>query len=454
MSNAELRQLVSDAIIRRIQPEGRVDLPALCDQLGLPGAPDDPELTKRQYLQSRLDSLPAAPTQVAERFTSMFPISSGEEASFKIEEILWEARADIEILEKDRRLLAKALEAVPLWLNGARFMEALGQLWPLADPFDSFLAGGSLREEIERHVVRNPDDWPVDHFFERLGAYDCTSRRFALLIEALASHRVRPNEAEQRRFAEIVNETLAPIGVELRETDTAGGYPVFTLGSSRGAHGRPRNLIFASHVKPDLRFKDAVNNDVEVVSHADKVLIFDRPIPSRGLRWQDLQDWWAEAQGLEPEEAKKSLYQRLRSCLPEDSPPQRFLFEAYHRAFSTAIPSLPALLPEVWLHYDPVTIRRRGRDALFRQRMDFLMLVSTHARVVIEVDGSHHYAGSDGRANPERYAETMRADRELLLAGYEVYRFGAWELANRDDAAVASFFARLFERHGVETSGG
>lgn len=451
MSNAELRQLVSEAIIRRIQPQRRVELPALCDELGLPSAADDPDLTKREYLQRRLAKLPAAPTTVAECFTSMFPVSTGEEASFAIEEMLWAPRSDTEILEKHRRLLADALDAVPLWLNGEKFMEALERLWLLADPLHSLLGGTSLRDEIERHVVRNPDDWPVDHFFERLGAYDCSSRRFALLIEVLAGHRVRPDEAEQHRFAQVVNETLGPIGLDLRETNTAGGYPVFTVvPSRRGTQGRPKNLIFASRVKPDLRFRDAVNNDVEVVTHADKVLIFDRPIPADGLRWQHLQDWWAESQGLEAEAAKKSLYQRLRSCLPTDSPPQCFLFEAYHRAFGAAIPSLPALLPEVWLHYDPITVRQRGRDALFRQRMDFLMLLSSHARVVIEVDGILHYADADGHADARKYADTMRADRELQLSGYEVYRFGARELADREDAGVGSFFRRLFERHGVE----
>lgn len=35
----------------------------------------------------------------------------------------------------------------------------------------------------------------------------------------------------------------------------------------------PKNLIFASPVKPDLRLSSALDNDVEVVSGADKVLI-------------------------------------------------------------------------------------------------------------------------------------------------------------------------------------
>jgi very-short-patch-repair endonuclease len=80
--------------------------------------------------------------------------------------------------------------------------------------------------------------------------------------------------------------------------------------------------------------------------------------------------------------------------------------------------------------------------------MDFLMLFSHAARVVIEVDGQRHYASDTGRADPMRYADMVAADRELRLSGYEVYRFGASELAGTDgEARVREFFERLFRRH-------
>ncbi len=61
--------------------------------------------------------------------------------------------------------------------------------------------------------------------------------------------------------------------------------------------------------------------------------------------------------------------------------------------------------------------------------MDFLLLIPHGQRVVLEVDGSHHYATPDGkRPDSIRYAANMRADRELKLSGYEVFRFGATEL--------------------------
>ena len=56
------------------------------------------------------------------------------------------------------------------------------------------------------------------------------------------------------------------------------------------------------------------------------------------------------------------------------------------------MPDLPALLPEVWLHWDPKTVAERGPNALLRFRMDFLLLLPAGARIVVEVDGKYHYA--------------------------------------------------------------
>jgi very-short-patch-repair endonuclease len=93
--------------------------------------------------------------------------------------------------------------------------------------------------------------------------------------------------------------------------------------------------------------------------------------------------------------------------------------------------------------------------------MDFLLLLGHGVRVVVEVDGKHHFANGDA-ASPSRYAEMAREDRRLRLQGYEVYRFGAAEFLdvqrNKDryvigpesKALVVNFFERLFARHGEQ----
>jgi hypothetical protein len=304
----------------------------------------------------------------------------------------------------------------------------------------------------EPHPYRNPGDWTPEHLFAKLGAYECSDRRFALFLEGLASSDVRPDESAQRRFVTRVNGVLRGCGVELRETEPIGGYPSFSVVSlGEGVSGRPKNLIFASPVKPDLRFRDAVNNDIEIVSGADQVLVYDRPINADGLRWRELQAWWAECEGKQDAEAKRTLYKRLCDSLPKTSPPQQFLFRTFFETFGREVPELPVLLPEVWLHWDPKTVRERGAQALARFRMDFLLLLPRGHRVVIEVDGQHHFADESGRASPARYADMMAADRELRLVGYEVFRFGAAELDGSDKAkhTVRRFFFALFKKHGV-----
>ena len=55
---------------------------------------------------------------------------------------------------------------------------------------------------------------------------------------------------------------------------------------------------------------------------------------------------------------------------------------------------------------------------------------------------------ADARPSPQKYAETTRSDRELRLAGYEVYRFAGVELTNKNsDATAWEFFDALFKLH-------
>ena len=394
---------------------------------------------------------------IAARLLEHFALSAADRNA--IEELLWADDAGPGIPKRFRRELGRSLGPGDLFLHEDGFFQLLDRLWVLGDSpmsaFSSFFGGvpdDSLRTEIQRHVVQNPGDWSTDQLFETLGAYECTSRRFALFLEGLASADVRPDETEQRRFVQLVNESMRPCSVELQELAEEDGYPVFTLVSlSRGNLGRPKNLIFASSVKPDLRFRDAVNNDIEIVTNADQVLVYDRPIGAGGLRWRELQTWWAESHGIASEaEAKATLYRRLLASLPTESPPQRLFFTAFFESLRASVPAFPALLPEVWLHWDPKTVKERGPDALARFRMDFLLLLPANVRVVVEVDGKSHYADADGTANATKYAAMMAADRDQRLAGYEIYRFGATEL---DGAAgterVKKFVEALFKSHGV-----
>lgn len=421
-------------------------LPELCEQLGLPSP--DSGASKRDRLYAAFDAAPDADlVAVAKAYLSGF--RPGAETRNEVQELVWALSPSLEVPVRFRREVAKALEGEALWLKPNALMDLLESLFILEDPLDFFSSSPrNLKWKIQQWVIDN-DDWKADELFEELGAYTCSDKRFLLLLEGLTSSEVRPDAEQQNKFVEVLNGALKPCQIELQETGTAGGYPVFTaVPVRRGVRATPKNLIFASKVKPDLRFSDAINNDVEVVSGRDDVLIYDRQIGSEGLSWRDLQAWWETSSGLAGEEAKKSLYRRLIGCLPDNSPSQRLLFESYFKHFKHSIPRLPALLPEVWLHWDPKTVQERGKDALLRFRMDFLMLLPNGVRVVLEVDGKQHYAGADSKADPNKYAAMAAADRDLRLSGYDVYRFGATELiVPTGPTMVGEFFERLFRAH-------
>ena len=81
--------------------------------------------------------------------------------------------------------------------------------------------------------------------------------------------------------------------------------------------------------------------------------------------------------------------------------------------------------------------------------MDYLLLLPGRQRVVIEVDGKHHF--SEGETPSLKvYAERVSADRELRLAGYEIFRFGANELVGPGaETLIVSFFDKLFSLHRI-----
>ena len=429
------------------------DIPNICEEFGLPPPPVDG--TKLEKYAHSFDALPdEALPKLAEDLLVRFPPSA--EKRNEIQDILWSSLTEPEIPKRSRREVARVLSIKDICVDHEKFNCLLDRLWvlePDASMVEKILDPSyqSLRSAIEKHVYRNPEDWSVEDLFDKLGALDASNRRFVLFLEGLASADVLLDESAQRHFVDLVNGPLRACGIELRETDMAGGYPVYHVLSIGLTKGRPKNLIFASHLKPDIRFRDAVNNDIEIVTNANKVLVYDRSIPTEGLRWSDLQRWWSETKKIPNDDnAKKTLYKRLRESLPENSPPQASFFEAFYHGFGKAIPTLPALLPEVWLHWDPKTVQERGVNALTRYRMDFLLLISSAVRVVIEVDGMHHYAQPQGKADGNKYAAMVAADRELKLSGYEVFRFGTDELnRNGSGQIVQRFFTALFDRYRV-----
>jgi len=446
----ELRSLLRETLgNQKLRYTGTL-ITALLEDLGLDDCPT--ATTKAERLRGAVDaSTDEQVFKAAHRALGVLTLMVRERDV--IREALWVGEGCPPIPARYRRDLAKRLDALPLYTDLSGFYDVLRGVWQVEEreTLGFFEQGPSLLEEIERHYV-NHSDWDVPTVFDQLGAYKASDARFCRFIEGLASSSARPDDQAQREFIAQVDQALAPCGVRFLTNPGADGYQAAKLVSTSGsALQSPKNLIFASTRKPDLRLGNALDNDVEVVTGADDVLIYDRAISPAGLLWRDLQAWFETSRGLDAGGGKDVLYRRLLASLPSKvSPVQRLAFTTFYSTFASEVPKLPALLPEVWFHWDAKTVEQRGKQALLRSRMDFLLLLPGGVRVVIEVDGKHHYADENDRASPQRYSAMMQADRDLRLAGYEVYRFGGHELSQPGaDQLLAQFWRSLFKRYPV-----
>jgi len=223
----------------------------------------------------------------------------------------------------------------------------------------------------------------------------------------------------------------------------------------RGVAGEVKNLIFAANgPKPEIVLLDATINQIKIARNEEYCLVYDREIPDKGLLWEDLVTWWCDRENLHHlsrSDQRRSLFNRLKESV-QDSLPEKMFFIFYFRFFLGNLQDkLPALIPQVYLHFDPYTWKQlEGEKRLIRQRMDFLLLLPYKKHIVIEIDGKQHYSERD-IASPRLYAEMVAEDRRLKLAGYELFRFGGYEFSNPENGAtiVKNFFAKLFEYHSI-----
>jgi hypothetical protein len=168
-----------------------------------------------------------------------------------------------------------------------------------------------------------------------------------------------------REFAKVIEQVLlfSFVGEDAKATlrchCTTAGLEVDRNGHSihltRGGVGqRVKNLIFASNgPKPDILLADAVSNDIQIFRNAESCLVYDDPIYARGLLWRDLVEWWSARIGeASTHAAAKSLRTRLEECLASDA--ERLVWRTYYKGFYPRYrDQLPAVVPQVYLHYDP-----------------------------------------------------------------------------------------------------
>lgn len=461
-SYQELRRLLVEHL--KIPPWDA--LPAEFTSLGLPWRPRA-EVGKEKHLTAIFGDLPdadvlAAAKRVLPRMTSPDDMQDA---------IDWvEAGGLQRITEVSRVHIANSLDAAGVRLSGA--VRTLGDFKRAVR--QGYCGGGyyGTTEEFAYSNVRIARKVPVtptipfgaeaqwvksthDAFFRDWGVYGWPDARFARLLST-SVHPIWRQGEDQARVVALLNGCLKDVGLALRQVDTDSGHPVYGVRPlAAGVHGRPKNLIFASDgPKPVLGMVDAVNNDLVTLDNEGSCLVFEDDVDGdTGLTWDALVQWWVRTRG-QTEDPGRVLAKRLKACLhPTYEAP---FFDAYFRGYKVKLGErLPALIPQVYLHYDPRWKRERdGKSSFQVERMDFLLLLPNHVRVIIELDGIQHYASRAGdgswKPDPAEYARTVAGDRELRLRGYEVYRFAGDELSpERVSPTVTSFFDSLFKKHQI-----
>ena len=318
-------------------------------------------------------------------------------------------------------------------------------------------------DDIRQHMDRN-NDWGFEElFYSYLDFLKIDDEDFKYFLAQYVHPSIRRfqinDELEKIPFSndvcvEAINKYLTSDGLELKQTSTVANMPIYSVVPlNPGVNGQLKNIIFASKYKPEIVLSDALNNDVTIVNNADKCLVYDEPIGEHGITWKELQDWYDN--GLYMLDTGTDMVTFMGNSLG-DSPMEQLFFNTYLELAAEKDGKLPALFPQVWLYYDPKLQKDRIKKIFEHQRMDFLMLFSESQRVVIEIDGVQHYAdyvvgNKKHYASVDKYADMMAAQREMSLAGYDVYRFGTKELYDPaiGKRKVRAFFEGLFSKYGI-----
>ena len=318
-------------------------------------------------------------------------------------------------------------------------------------------------DDIRQHMDNN-DDWEMeDLFFRRLDFLHIDEYDFICFLEQYVHPSIErftwSVEDCTKRIpfdnlicVQAINKYLSNDGYELVQSDQISGFPMYSVQrTSPGVSGTVKNIIFASKYKPEIAFDDALNNDIRITKNADCCLIYDRLISNSGLKWSELVGWYADSAGISGNKENQELAFCHRLIDSMDSEPEKTILRAYYLFIHERNIDGPALIPQVYLYYDPLTMKQRGYKLFDHQRMDFLMIFSHKDRVILEIDGKQHYSES-GKPSPHLYAEMVKAHREMSLLGYDVYRFGGFEFTEAQNVVIdkiKSFFCRLFQKYGM-----
>ena len=327
-------------------------------------------------------------------------------------------------------------------------------------------------DDIERHYDCY-NDWNINRlFFSEMHLLEVSDALFIKFCEEYLNpiynrkERVEKDDGDwiivdrTLQCERIINNELGRVDLEVELSISENGLSVHKIKNKVQYPSEDiKNIIFAANAKkPDIVIDNALENSVKIIDVGD-ALVYSDGIPEDGITWRRLVNWYKQ---YEANETQKALARKLVSSL--DSKPEKLFFKTYIEYILKEDRDLPALIPQVYLYYDPKTKDVRGKNEIFEhQRMDFMLIISSDHRVVIEIDGIQHYSqdkviqGTTYKcADVNRYAKMVSANRDMTLNGYDVYRFGGKELYVKNGESdkfvkkmICDFFYRLFIKYGI-----
>lgn len=405
------------------------DLRRVCNEYGIePDAGLEPMNGKRLYVSNDLNKMPdddiwKLARRIAKEFNNvemiktMAPYLNDTELTFSF---------------VTRRRIVDFLDSLSNMEGQMKLDDFLSFIWNMTETADIFI-GMTIGQEIMSAVKYNKTMSYKELLTNRLQVEYLPDETFVKFLECLVKPEVREGD-EQKKYVQGINGIIREDGYELYISSQKSGVPHYSIGKRRIVEGKLKNLIFAPiGQKPDITIENTISNKLRLIGDTGNCSFYNFEIGADGLQWNTLVEWWKENNKESDGNPELELYGRLRASL--DSEVEKIFFRTYYNYYRHPIKKdIPALVPQVYLHYDPRSkYQRKGQVVYSHQRMDFLMLLPEGNQIVFELDGQQHYS-QNGKASPTLYAEMVKDDRALRLKGYEVYRFGGYEFLDENSA--------------------
>jgi hypothetical protein len=140
------------------------------------------------------------------------------------------------------------------------------------------------------------NDWSLHYLlYAYLDLIGCEDEQFIKFLVNCVHPAVLSTSRQSEELVSFFNDALRRDGYLLQATSQLSGKPVYQAirQNKSGVDGTVKNLIFAANgPKPEIVLRDAVNNDIQILRNKQYCLVYDRPLPERGLLWKDLVAWW------------------------------------------------------------------------------------------------------------------------------------------------------------------